>query len=448
MPSKPESINLVSWLLCPITALFARSASSLTAQSTPVPRSQMPCTWANRSAHFLAARVKCLLWRPQVILHCIIITILIIPTVALAKKSPELKAKIEYNLKLEDQLKIRVTKIPTEFGMLGYDDNGDLLTPKIGSVINAETTEDLNITDTNGQVRVMPAGTKFYARVTATSEAKSYQKDGSVELEFFKFELPTDIARKVVYLRANSLAASTKSKPKSKLSKALSVGAYSLAGLIAAPLSTAAGLGLSGNIVGLSSGIAPYVYGGSALLGGGLGLAYGLSRKGTMYHLEPGADLIVRPSVKWQLTMSESLPTLEEVEQAYKRDSDRKNTLANECAPGANCPQDPNLMPVVLTVSKVKKAYDIYGSPCLKISFNYKNNTRLKLRYSSFVLVDSMGKEYELSPGSLAEDFIGELPSQAMLTLNFAVDFPKTVHYLQALDPSNHKVLARAKVLL
>jgi|GEM_PF-3322686 len=354
------------------------------------------------------------------------------------------KAKLEYNLDLNQELKLRVIKIPTEFGMIDYDGNGEVAAPAIGSVIVTETIEDLHINTEDTLTRVLPSGTKFYARILGVTPVDKFQKDGSVEMEFFKLQL---LDKQEIYLREQSLQASTRAK-KSKAAKVLSVGAYSLAGMVVAPVGTALGLGLSGNIIGLGSGAAPYLYAGSAALGGGLGLAYGLTRKGKMHAAAPGIEITVKPSYKWQLAMSGSLPSLEEIAKARKQAENARARIANECSPGANCPSDPSLMPVVLEILKVKKSSDIYGSPCLKISFSYKNNTKEKLRYSSIVLVDSMGREYEFSPNSIDQDFIGDLPQSANLEMNFAVDFLRSVHYLQVRSVKSRKLLASAKVVL
>ncbi len=374
----------------------------------------------------------------------LLIVAILSPSTALAKPKPDLKAKVEYNLELNKDLKLRVIKIPTEFGMIELDGNGTTANPKKGSVIVTETVEDLHIIAADNTTRVIPAGTKFYARILGVNHEQKYQKDGSVEMEFFKFEVPGSAE---VYLRDKSLSASTK-KEKSSLAKALSVGAYSLAGMVVAPLATALGLGLSGNIVSLGAGASPYIYGAAAVLGGGLGLAYGITHKGVMRKVEPGTEIKVKPSDKWQLSMSESLPSLEELTKARAELEQQKSKIANDCSPGANCPQDPALLPVVIDIVKIKRSTDIYGSPSIRVSFNFKNNTKEKLRYSSFVMVDSMGREFEASPSTIEEDSIGEIPESGLFTMNFPVEFLKSVHYLQVRSSHKQRVLASVKVVL
>ncbi len=378
------------------------------------------------------------------------------------KQEAKLKAKVEYNIELNQELKMRVIKIPTEYGMLERNWDGDVETPKPGSVIVAETIDDMNITTEDGSIKVLPSGTKFYARTLAAIEPQSFQKDGSVQLEFYKFELPmmTGFAQdklqpgdqrnksKEIYLRDQSLSADTKPLKSKKMHKALTVGVSTIAGAVGAPIATAMSLGVVGNILGLSTGVSPYLYGGVAALGGGIGLVYGLTRKGKMYRLEPGSAIGVRPSDKWQLSISEHLPSQEELIAIRKEANKPKNILANECAVGAKCPQDPNMLPVLLKVHKIKKTKDIYGSPCIAVSFSYHNNTKQELRYSSFVLVDSMGREYEATPISVADEFIGELPRQGALTMNFPSDFINTVHYLHVKNTSNQRTLVSEKIVL
>ncbi len=354
--------------------------------------------------------------------------LLILVPVASQAAEPDLKATLRYDLYPDRELKLRLTRIPTEFGMIERNWNGEIAIPKIGSEILSQSIEDLEIRSTDGKLHVLPSGTKFYARVISIQPAASFQKDGSVQMEFYKFEIPGDIVRKTVYLKeplkSNSQEAS------SKLSKSFKVAASTLGGIIAAPVLTALGLGISGNIIGLSSGATPFIYGASAAIGGGIGLVYGLSRKGSMLSIEPGLEIILKPSQTWQLALSEELPTLEQVTMS------RQSQSLNE------------LEPVELQIHKVKKTQDIYGSPCLNIVFTYKNHSKEKLRYSSFVLVDSMANEYEASPSSISEDSIGEVAETATLSMNFPVEFIKTVHYLQVRTMFNQKTLASARVLL
>ncbi len=431
MPSKHVLIN-TKWHFCLSALLFFALAILM----------YVSYTLRSLGLERLAARAKCRFRSMWSLLY--FVAALFAMTLSPAFAAPDLKAKVAYNLELNNQLKLRVTKIPTEFGMIDLDANGQTVVPKIGSVIVTETTEDLHINDDDYSTRVIPAGTKFYARILSISPEQKFQKDGSVNMEFFKFELPS---HKQIYLRDQALQADTSVKH-SKLRKALTVGAYSVAGVVAAPVVAALGLGLSGNIISLSAGATPYIYGAAAVLGGGIGLAYGLMHKGTMQRVEPGTEITVKPSDKWQLSMSNELPTLDELNKSRKQEEDLKSRIANDCSPGADCPQDPQLLPVVLNIVKIKKTSDLYGSPCLKINFDFKNNTKEKLRYSSIVLVDSMGREYEASPISADVDFIGELPPSATLVMNFATEFPKSVHYLQVRSLVKRKVLASVKVVL
>lgn len=370
--------------------------------------------------------------------------------------SPVVKGGVTYVVREEPQLKLRVTRIPTEFDLLARDWDGDVEVPEEGSIVMAESIEDFYIHGEDDQIYVLPAGTKFSARVVYIAPEKLFQKDGYVELEFFEFEIPAVLNPRQIKskMEFERVQAST-DKSHTISSKAKKMGAAALmavGGAVAAPLLVSKMFGISGKIASITSGSAPYILGGAAILGGGIGLAYGLSRKGKMQRLEPGTDFELELKEGWKLSIKDGLPTLAEYKDAgYQFDADhglsKRQKLYNECLDKKIC-KDSKQSPVAIQIKKVKKTTDVYGSRALKVTFDYQNYREDRLRYSCFRLIDSMGRSYEVTPGRIEDDIIGTVPNHGSLTLTFPTEFYKTVHYLQAVDFYTETVFASAKVVL
>lgn len=348
-------------------------------------------------------------------------------------ESSSLKAYAQFSLDEGQGIKLKVTKIPTEYPWINRDLSGNVVAPEIGSIIIAQNTEAIQFKDMNGLIREIPAGSRFYGTVEAIKAPRRFQKDGYITVNFNKLKIKT----KSIELE-NPVSISTEAKPsvKSKLKKAATVGAYTLGGSLAGPILTYSILSRTASVFGGALMTNPYVLGGSAAAGGAAGLAVGLLKKGKLKNLEPGTELKLELSNSWLLSAEQQMPF------ASPKESNKNIEAYTEAH------LEPELKPVEINIVEVKKSKDIYGSKGLLVTFDYKNNSTEPLRYTSFKLYDSMGKEYEISPRKFEDSIFGEVPKAGRLSLNFPTDFPKAIHELKALKRFNQKALGSAKVLL
>lgn len=359
-----------------------------------------------------------------------------------------LKAGVKYSIPKDQKIELRITKVPKKLPWLERDDDGKVEAPEEDSVIVAQNIEDLEITDEYGTKKIIPQGTKFYAKVLETTPAKSFWRKGKAKLEFFaidpygaeeKFKPDYSMSKyngkDLVEIKpgAGHVEFEGELDYKSKgngvkdtLTNISETGGYAVAGAIAAPFVVFGVTKGLGTLFAFSAVTNPYVLGGTAAVGATAGLAYGIMKKGKTINLEPGSELEIELANPWMVVSA-----LEDAEA-------KKKELAKQ-------EQNNNFE---LKVLEVKKKRDEFGDQCLRVSIHYENKTKEELRYSSFQLVDSMGKEYEPSISSFDGSIFGELPKKGNLQLYFNTEFPKTLHQLRALRIYDQKALATADVVL
>lgn len=348
--------------------------------------------------------------------NCLIVFLIIIGLSAEAKDL--LQAHLHYQLPESQRIQLRVTKIPKQFPWVERNLDGKVELPEIGSTIIAENIEDISLKDPYGKIAIIPAGSKFYAELNNKSQAKSFWRKGHASLEFYKLELKE---QDIAISNTNFDSKNKSSILGSSITNISTAAATSIAGAIAAPLvvfqiSTLAGLGMASN---------PALLGAAAAVGGGIGLGIGIKRKGKQFIIEPGTELDIEIKDPWLIAESIDNPS------AMISDPITKSKPKFD-----------------IEVTKVKHKRDDYGDKCISISLKYQNHTEDELRYSSFQLVDSMGKSYSPSPKSFSDEYFGELPKEGQLELYFSSEFPNTTHQLQVLRYLDRKVIASEKIVV
>ncbi|MDD9898590.1 MAG: hypothetical protein OXU45_06280 [Candidatus Melainabacteria bacterium] len=347
-------------------------------------------------------------------------TLIIINLNSLPALSKEiLQAHLHYQLPKSQKVKLRVTKIPKKFPWVERNLDGKVELPEIGSTIVAENTEAIKLKDPYGKLAIIPAGSKFYAEISDKSAAKSFWRQGHASLEFYKLELKQGQEIDISDINFNS--AKNSNLLVSGVKNISAATATSVAGAIAAPLavfriSSLAGLGMASN---------PALLGSAAAIGGGIGLSYGIKRKGKQFIIEPGTELSINIKEPWLI--AETI--------------DNPSAMLSESIKKVEPQFD-------LEITKVKHKRDDFGDKCIKVSLKYKNHSKEELRYTSFQLVDSMGKAYSPNPKSFSNEYFGELPSQGKLDLYFSSEFPNTTHQLQVLRYLDRKIIASEKILI
>ena len=330
------------------------------------------------------------------------------------------KTGVSYQIPKSQSIKLRVTQIPTEYPWIEREVGWTVKLPEIGSNIVAENVEDIKLTDSFGGAMTIPAGSKFYAKLSNSTKAKSFWRKGHVELSFYKLEMAGSKSIDLSNLEFNSK--DNVNIVGDSLKNIAATGALTLAGAVALPLavfhiSSLAGMSMFSN---------PYALGGAAALGGGIGLVYGIKRQGKAFVIEPGTEVSMKIDDAWLI-------------------SQQLEPCENQQAPVVKAKVKDKYKLEILDIKKTKDEFD---DTCLKITIHYDNQTKEELRYTSFQLVDSMGKEYEPSISSFDIDIFGSLPNQATLNLYFATDFPNTVHQLKVRRYIDQKILAEEKIVL
>lgn len=331
------------------------------------------------------------------------------------------------------KLQLRVSRVPTEFGWVDRDIEGNLIPPKLGDVVVSQTTEDIMLADNY----YLPQGSKFYGRVVDLNEPKHFLRDGNIGLEFYKIE----VNHNEIELGEDAFSFNTDPGPsvKSKLGKLGTVGAYAVGG-------TLAGAYLTFAIGGVALASNPYVIGGAAGAGAAFGLASGIFKKGKLYDLEPGTELDLTLNNTWLLKLEEN--GMLNTAMAHMKDSINSKDYKLKHDPKIKSQELSLKQPVDLEVLKVKKSKTAFGTKALAVTLNFKNNSKEELRYSSFKLVDSMGKEYEPSPHKLDDSLFGSLSKEGQLKLYYAVEFLKAPHTLKVVKRFNQEALSEIDVLL
>jgi len=365
------------------------------------------------------------------------------------------KASAQYFVPKSQKLKLRVTQIPHKYPWVSKDIDGKVLPVAVNSRIVAENIYDVVLEDAHGIQQILPAGSKFFGRVVDNHSSQKYQKDGYVALEFGAVQVHGKEHKLKNKISANT---DTKHGVGSKLGKTAKLGVYTLASAIATPLMLTKAIGLKGHFLGINTN--PYFFGGAAALGAAVGLGYGLTRHGKFRKVEPGTEFELALQDDWSLIGKDSFQkTTKANETSYKEAIGHLGTSPQiKGKPGRE--EGGPVLPgsgqnasvgggFDLKVVKVRKSRDLYGDSCLAVTFEYKNSSSEELRYSSFKLFDSMGREYEPSVKSYQDDsLIGVAPKAARLTLLYPTEFLKTVHQLKVVKLSSYQTIASARVVL
>jgi hypothetical protein len=377
-----------------------------------------------------------------------------------------LKAHIEYKLEYDEEIPLRVTQIPTNFGMIDKDIEGKLVPLNTNAEVVLENIYDIRLSENLGvelceqslddQPRnltkvLLPKGSKFYAKVKNAEFAKSFNRDGFIELEFYKIEVITPVQRKDVVLNGareqsqnqfqsipipqgvlnadNMELRESFSNKVSKVGKALG---YTLGGALIAPF-------VSYQIAGVLAFSNPYITGGTAATGAAIGLAYGIASKGKNFNLEPGSEIKLKLNNDWLLSELDSKSLISSESQADVGDITKssmeqpKNQLAKKA---------------LLKINKVKKTASNFNQKCLKINLDYENKSTEAIRFLSFRLVDSMNKEYFPDGDSFKGGQLAELPRTGNLNLLYCVDFSKAIYNLELRGMNSYELLATERVVL
>lgn len=343
----------------------------------------------------------------------------------LKEKAAPHKGTVEYRLEYDQEIALRVTNIPTQYGILSKDLEGRISPLKSGDTLILENIEDIDLGGNKNFI--LPSGSRFYARMKDYKKAKSFHRDAYALLEFYQVEInnpqgtDTQILIKPGELTTdNTDINNALSNKAEKITKALG---YTMGGALAAPLITYQILGSSLAFTN------PYVLSGSSSLGAAVGLAYGLSLKGDEFRLVPGSEVKVKLNNNW---------FLQEISTAAKINNLNSNDNKIKIS------KNPDFL---LKINEVKRKGSAFNQKCLKINVTYENNTQEELRYVSFKLLDSMNKEYfPESTDSMNE--LSELPNQGNLNLFFCVDFPKAIHYLEVTGLKSYKILSKEKIIV
>ncbi len=361
-----------------------------------------------------------------------------------------LKAHIEYKLEYDEEIPLRVTQIPTDFGMINKDIEGKLIPLNTNAEVVLENIYDIRLSENSnakGQLStnnmkeelssdslkiLLPKGSKFYAKVKNSELAKSFNRDGFIELEFYKIEVGTSSKPQSISIPKGVLNADNMELRESFSNKASKVGkaiGYTLGGALIAPL-------LSYQIAGVLAFSNPYVTGGAAATGAAIGLAYGIASKGKNFNLEPGSEIKLKLNNDWLLSELDSESFI--------------NTKAQENIkePTSTEPKTQLAQKALLKINKIKKTASNFNQKCLKINLDYENKSTEAIRFLSFRLVDSMNKEYFPDGDSFKGGQLAELPLVANLDLTYCVDFSKAIYNLELRGVNSYELLATERVVL
>ncbi len=217
-------------------------------------------------------------------------------TLSVFANTEKYKMGVSYQIPKSQAIRLRVTKIPTEYPWIEREADWSVKLPEIGSNIIAENVEDIKLTDSYGSSFTIPAGSKFYAKLTDSTKPKSFWRKGQVEVSFDRLEIngnkPIDLSQ----LEFNSK--DNVSVVGDSLKNIATTGALTVAGAIALPLmvfniSSMAGMSMLSN---------PYALGGAAAIGAGIGLVYGIKRQGKAFIIEPGTELSMKIDDPWLIS--------------------------------------------------------------------------------------------------------------------------------------------------
>ena len=361
-----------------------------------------------------------------------------------------LKAHIEYKLEYDEEIPLRVTQIPTDFGMINKDVEGKLIPLNTNAEVVLENIYDIRLSENSnakGQLStnnmkeelssdslriLLPKGSKFYAKVKSSELAKSFNRDGFVTLEFYKIEVNISSKSQSISIPQGVLKADNMELRESFSNKASKVGkalGYTLGGALIAPL-------VSYQIAGVLAFSNPYVTGAAAATGAAIGLAYGIASKGKNFNLEPGSEIKLKLNNDWLLSELDSESFI--------------NTKAQENIkePTSTEPKTQLAQKALLKINKIKKTASNFNQKCLKINLDYENKSTEAIRFLSFRLVDSMNKEYFPDGDSFKGGQLAELSQTGNLDLIYCVDFSKAIYNLELRGMNSYELLATERVVL
>jgi hypothetical protein len=378
----------------------------------------------------------------------ILLILLVINPLSAVERS--LKAHIEYKLEYDEEIPLRVTQIPTDFGMINKDIEGKLIPLNTNSEVVLENIYDIRLSENSnakGQLStnnmkeelssdslkiLLPKGSKFYAKVKSSELAKSFNRDGFVTLEFYKIEVNISSKSQSISIPQGVLNADNMGLRESFSNKASKVGkalGYTLGGALIAPL-------VSYQIAGVLAFSNPYIAGGTAATGAAIGLAYGIASKGKNFNLEPGSEIKLKLNNDWLLSELDS-------ESFINTKAQENITETITAQPKAQLAQK-----ALLKINKIKKTASNFNQKCLKINLDYENKSTEAIRFLSFRLVDSMSKEYFPDGDSFKGGQLAELPQTGNLDLIYCVDFSKAIYNLELRGVNSYELLATERVVL
>ena len=369
------------------------------------------------------------------------------------------KARIEYKLEYDQEIPLRVTRVPTEYGMLQKDLDGKVKPLGAGEYVIFENTEDIKVceslTDTEEACKekvLIPQGSSFIGKIVQAELAKHFNRDGYVQLEVEQIIVEGEN----INLSAGTLGADNieaRESFKNKASKVGKTAALTLGGALVAPF-------IAYKIAGLLAFSNPYVTGGIAAVGASAGLAYGIYSKGKNFNLEPGSELKIKLNNDWLISQLEDEHLAEAImlmrdESKFKKNSNSIETKIQKAftdellEAGYQELVTHNIkQPVELKINKVKKSGSEFGKKCMKVNLDYQNNSKESLRYLSFRLVDSMNKDYFPESKSIRAGELSELPRQGNLDLFYCVDFIKAIHSLEVRGMESYQLLAEERLFI
>jgi hypothetical protein len=370
-----------------------------------------------------------------------------------------IKAHIEYKLEYDEEIPLRVTQIPTNFGMIDKDIEGELTPLNTNAEVVLENIYDIRLSENSSSDNqedkltkiLLPKGSKFYAKVKNAELAKSFNRDGFIELEFYKIEVITPTRREDVVsngawgqsqhqfqsisIPAGTLKADNIELRESFSNKASKVGkalGYTLGGALIAPL-------ISYQIAGVLAFSNPYITSGAAATGAAIGLAYGVASKGKNFNLEPGSEIKLKLNNDWLLSELDSQNLINSKAQEDTENSTKSSTAETKTQLAQKA---------LLKINRIKKSGSNFNQKCLKINLDYENKSTEAIRFLSFRLVDSMNKEYFPDGKSFKGGQLAELPQTGNLDLLYCVDFSKAIYNLELRGMSNYELLASERVVL
>lgn len=277
-----------------------------------------------------------------------------------------------------------------------------------GDEFFAEVTSDLMV---DGGV-VIPLGTVCHGKVTESENEKRLGRDGYVTMEFDYILTPDG---REIPVKAKM---STKSHPLKSFAKvALTDVGYTLVG-------GAIGGILAVKLGGLGMAIASHGYtvAGGAAIGGTVGLAQSLIRKGKPRFIQPGDQ------IKIKLTENMELPVL------------KNSAIADE---------EHDLKGLTVDIFDCKFENDPFGTPnTINLGIEIVNKTDRSFSFFDVALTNEYGNTFYPSPFADTDMWFQQISPGSKLNgyLAFSVDNPRQSHWLVFYDKYTRTQLAKVSV--